>query len=285
MDYFFLDSQKSPQRSRRFMHALYMAARATGANCAIGDKYQACKALVTYGLGGADRYPVAMAHQAKGRPVLSFDLGYWERDLPARKYRFSLDGLHPTQVMQGECPSPARFESAGLQLDSIAVAKRGPIMLVGNAPKSIAVGAKNWTAFKSRELREVFPNRRILYRPKPKRPMECGVVYHNISTAPIDQELRRVSLVVCRHSNVAVDAARFGVPVVAEDGAAACIYPGALDQWQNQPDDTTRREFLHRLAWWQWSADETTQFWRWFFRAFPEHDYRPARKPGRRLRD
>lgn len=274
VDYLSLDVRKMPDKSRKFLYELYRVARVKGLDCAISRNHPPCRALVIFGLGGADRYSVGMSHVAAGKPLLSFDLGYWDRALPQRKYRFSLNGLHPTQVMAGPNPGPARFKKSRLKIQTLPAKPDGPILLVGNAPKSIAVGARNWTAEKSRELRAVFPGRKILYRPKPKRPAEPGVEHDGVSTAPIEKELGKVSLVVCRHSNVAVDACLHGVPVVCDDGAAACIYPQALSEWQQQPGPATRAEFLHRLAWWQWGRHEVDVFWDWFLRTFPAHDYR-----------
>lgn len=274
MDFLFLDSKKCPNKSRRFLHALYRSAKKAGASCAIEPKYTECNALVVYGLGGADRYSVGMEHMASGKPLLSFDLGYWGRKLPHRKYRFSLNGLHPWQVMETKYPGPGRWNKSGLTIKTLPTNDSGPILLVGNAPKSIAVGAKNWTAEKSREIRRAFPGRKILYRPKPKRPHESGVVYDGVSDAPIDAALKQSALVVCRHSNVAVDACRLGIPVVCEDGAAASIYPRRLADWEEQPDLKTRTEFLHRLAYWQWGLNEVELFWGWFFNTFPAYDYR-----------
>lgn len=230
--------------------------------------------LVIYGLGGPDRMDIGMRHIAAGNTLVAFDLGYWDRKLPLsdRKYRVAVDGFHPRQVMQGAAPPAKRWAAANLDIAPDHEVK-GPIMLVGNAPKSVAAGAGSWTAKKSRELRAQFPNARILYRPKPKRPHERGVIFDELSTAPIESELSRVSLVVCRHSNVAVDACRLGVPVVCDDGAAACIYPQRLQDYQNQPAFELRREFLHRLAYWQWSANEANQFWDWLFTAFPAYRY------------
>ena len=51
--------------------------------------------------------------------------------------------------------------------------------------------------------------------------------------------------------------------VVTDDGAAAAIYPRRLEDWENQPSESTRTEFLDRLAWWQWSANESRSMWNW----------------------
>lgn len=264
MDILFLDSDRCPKKSRQFLHKLYQSAKNRGIDCGIQKSYTECRSLVVFGLGGADRFSVGMDHVAIGKTLLSFDIGYWDRGLLNRKYRFSLNGLHPTQIMDGENPGPDRWLKSGLSIDSVNVKPDGPILLIGNAPKSIAVGADGWTAKKSIEIRKEFPNRKILYRPKPKRPSENGVTYDGLSHKPIDDVLKKVSLVVARHSNVSVDACRMGVPVVCDDGAAACIYPKELKDYKLQPTLELRSEFLHRLAYWQWSADEVDLFWDWF---------------------
>lgn len=219
--------------------------------------------LVLYGLGGGDKMEIARQHKGN---VLSWDAGYWDRslDLKNRRYRVSLNGLHPAPyVMKGQAPTGERFNASGLKVERRKVDPSGPILLVGNGPKSNAIGAAGWSAKKSKELRRLFPDRKIVYRPKPKRPAEPGVLCDSVCLWPIEKALASVSLVVCRHSNVAVDACRWGIPVVCEDGAARAIYPNTYDG--EQPDEATRLEFLHRLAWWQWSARELEKglHWKW----------------------
>lgn len=229
-------------------------------------QYRPCKILVLYGLGGANRHQVAMDHLRSGGRLVALDVGYWGRTGGQRKYRVAIDGFHsPQYVMRGPDPGGARFLQSGLKVHR-GQSGDGPIMLVGNAPKSNRVGAQGWSAEKSRELRLAFPGTEILYRPKPKRPIEPGVDHDGVIEGPIDDALGRVSLVVCRHSNVAVDACRLGVPVVCDDGAAAAIYPRQLSDFRNQPSYDTRVQFLQRLAWWQWSAGEAGKFWMWLER-------------------
>jgi hypothetical protein len=216
--------------------------------------------VVLYGLGGRDRVQYANRDR-----LIAFDAGYWDRKGGDRKYRVAIGGFHSPQfVMRGPYPGGGRWASSGMSIGADRKAS-GPILLVGNGPKSNAVGADGWTAAKSRELREAFPDRKVVYRPKPKRPMESGVVHAGIASGAIDDVLRGASLVVCRHSNVAVDACRIGVPVVCDDGAAAAIYPQRLEDAERQPSFEQRTEFLHRLAWWQWSVAECRSgaFWGW----------------------
>ena len=252
-----LNSPLWHQRAQGLMRAAIEGARGLDARGLSGtprdDAY-----VVLYGLGGRDR-----VHYAGRERLIAFDAGYWDRKGDDRKFRVAIGGFHsPQWIMRGPSPGASRWAASGLGIKQSGN-PNGPILLVGNGPKSNAVGAQGWAAAKSRELRARFPGRRVLYRPKPKKPMEQGVQHHGIATGAIDDVLAGVSLVVCRHSNVAVDACRMGVPVVCDDGAAAAIYPQDFDG--PQPSAETRAEFLHRLAWWQWSAAEcrSGQFWEW----------------------
>jgi hypothetical protein len=224
--------------------------------------------LVVYGMGGPSVYAHANWHM-KTNPVISWDVGYWERSnslAMGRKYRVSINGLHcPKLIMKGEDPGAERLNQSGLAIRP-GGDKSGYILLAGNGPKSNAIGAHGWTLKKSIELRKAFPGIKIVYRPKPKRGPEPGVFCDRISVEEeIDTVLQGARLVVCRHSNVAVDACRFGIPVVCDDGAAAAIYPKALEDFEKQPSDDTRAEFLRRLAWWQWNRQEAEegQAWQW----------------------
>jgi hypothetical protein len=256
----------SSPKARRVSESLLTGAQKAGLNARLMHAYRPRPGatLVVYGAGGPDRWPFVQAHKG---PLICWDIGYWDRnaDYANRKFRVSFGGMHPKNIMTGERPSPDRWHLAGLSIRASRRQEAGTVMLVGNGPKSVAVGAENWAAKKSREIRDTFPLRRIAYRPKPKRPHEHRVRFDELSTGPIDDALKRTSLVVCRHSNVAVDACRLGIPVVCDDGAAACIYPQRLEDEANQPSLEVRTEFLHRLAWWQWSPTEMESgaAWKW----------------------
>jgi hypothetical protein len=255
-------------KGRGLLEAMLRGAGRAGVDACITRKAPRPDALLMlYGLGGRDRFELGMKAAAEGR-LVSWDAGYWDRHYsPAnRKYRVSLNGMHPTPyVMRGPDPGAERWRQSGLSISPEVPRKDGPILLVGNGPKSNAIGAAGWTAAKARELRRRFPHCRIAYRPKPTGPNETGVDCDEIATGPIEDEVRRASLVVCRHSNVAVDACRLGVAAVCEDGAAAAVYPRTLDEYEMQPSYEQRVRFLHRLAWWQWSPVEceTGAAWRW----------------------
>jgi len=219
--------------------------------------------LFLYGWGGAIQQRAIRQHQGH---YAAFDLGYWERDgLYNRKWRVSIDGFHcPQLMMDGPRPSLARLAKAKIKAQDKGGDPDGPILLIGTGPKSQKIGAQHWTRNMSRTLAKRFPNRPVWYKPKPMRGREAGIRCSRIVSDEIERVLPQVSLVVCRHSNVAIDACKLGVPVVCEDGAGAAIYP-KLNRYTEQPDLATRQEFLERVAWWQWSITEIRngEMWPW----------------------
>lgn len=259
MRYGILVTHNTSTKAVRFLQALQEAAAEAGVKVFTADRYKQCDVLVLYGLGGHDRLPIAEKHLESGKPFVAIDLGYWGRENKDRVFRISFNSNHPDSVMDGEAPSGERFRSANVPTGNV-YNPDGPVILVGNSSKSRVFGTDGWTAQKSDEIRAKFPDKRLIYRPKPKHPIEGRVTYDAISDGLIDDALVNASLVVCRHSNVAIDACRLGVPVVCEGGAASAIYP-TLENYAQQPCEATRLEFLHRLAWWQYCAAESVQAW------------------------
>jgi hypothetical protein len=219
----------------------------------VGDK----SLLVLYGVGRATRFPLLKAHLAKGGHVACWDLGYFDRD---DGMRVSIDGLHPTAEQLALAPDGER-RPVKLREDAHT---RGPILLCGLGRKSAhmyGIEPHEWERAKLEQLLERFPKYRIHWRPKGSEflPLAGLTSKHGM---PIEAALRGCALVVCRHSNVAIDACIAGVPVECEDGAARALYA-------NEPDPTPaqRAEFLRRLAWWNWRPHEARQAWAWMQRA------------------
>jgi len=264
LDYLLIETRRMSSSARRLIRSLNGELQRRQLNAEISDKYAPSKVLLMYGPGGPTQQAISAKHQGDS---VFFDLGYWDRKLPNRHYRVSINRPHPIDIM-----SVPKY-GAGRNTPKIKTVKikSNNILLIGNAPKSIAFGAKNWTAEKSKEIRRLFPNQKIIYRPKPKRPMEPGVIYDDQSIKiPINTALRDCGLVVCRHSNVAIDACLLGVPVVCDDGAAAGIYPSDLEHWENQPTLAERIDFIERLAYYQWDSNESKPFFNWLFATYPK---------------
>jgi hypothetical protein len=261
-----LSTPQTPWKGRLLLQHAYEGARRLGLNVQLIERGPVREGawVVLYGLGASER----IGYANSGR-LIAFDAGYWDRKLPVdrRSYRVAINGFHsPDALLRVPCAGADRWLRSGLQCAESGGNLSGPILLVGNGPKTSRALAMGWTAEKSRDLRRVFPGRNILYRPKPRRSLEGGIDHDGIETGSIEGALAKASLVVCRHSNVAVDACRAGVPVICEDGAAAAIYPKSLRHGeQQQPTYAQRIDFLERLAWWQWSPIECRDggFWPW----------------------
>jgi hypothetical protein len=148
----------------------------------------------------------------------------------------------------------------------------GPIILVGNSPKMNKLLGTNWSANTLASLRKAFPGRRVYYRPKPRTPIEITTADRIVADGRIEDILQGASLVVTYHSNVAVDACRLGIPCVAEWGNAASIYPRDIQKHREQPSFAQRVDFLNRLAYFQWSAQDVRlgEGWPWIYNTYLE---------------
>lgn len=221
----------------------------------VGD----CDLLMVYGSGHPVRRPWLQAHARSGRHWIAWDLGYWKhKEDGTCRMRVTIDADHPPQWLR---PEPAdRWDREGIALRD-DFNPDGPIIIVGQGRKSTrAQGSAPlaWEASTLREVRMAYRDRRILFRPKrrsdPRLPVP-PLLQDNIADA-----LRGASLVVCRHSNVAVDACIAGIPVVCFDGAASALY-GADISNPRRPSPEERLAFLRSLAWWQWKPEEASEAW------------------------
>src|SRR5690606_22073761 len=101
--YHILITPKVVTKAQNFLRALHYAAQQKALPVSVGPSYRDCKMLLMYGMGGADRLPIAKRHMQPGKTLVAFDLGYWERTLPVsqRKFRVAINGFHPKEVMHG----------------------------------------------------------------------------------------------------------------------------------------------------------------------------------------
>lgn len=214
--------------------------------------------LMMYGAGLESRRLALQQHLDGGGRAVIWDLGYWQRD---DHMRLAIDGLHPTAAHLALAPPDSSRFQFQLREDADPA---GPILLIGLGVKSAAlykVRPMEWERKKARELQERFPGRKIKWRPK-------GTLYAEIPGTElcrggtIEEALVGCSLVVCRHSNVGVDACIAGVPVETQDGAALALYKD-----NPNPTPAQRAEFLRRLGYWNWNPLEAPLIWDWIERA------------------
>lgn len=248
-----IDDGTMSRRGRRMLDAMIAAAPAGSVTSA---RYAGRRRmLMMYGAGLESRRIALAQHRAAGGRVIVWDLGYWEREEGGM--RLSVDSLHPTGGQLALAPAEGARHEVALREDAV---ETGPIMLVGLGTKSCALyglQAMEWERAKFRKLHQRFPDRRIVWRPKGKRFQPIAGTRLSRGE-PIEDAMRGCSLVVCRHSNVAVDACVAGIPVECEDGAARALYRG-----NREPTREQRAEFLRRLGWFNWHPGEAADAWQW----------------------
>jgi hypothetical protein len=238
-------------------------ARATGYTAHVTPHYMgAGRILSMYGCGSPQKGEILQAHRRTGGPFVCWDIGYFSRGRKGNReyFRVCVDGLHPSIAHVEATPEePDRFRMHGIDLRD-DYREDGPIIVVGLGRKSReGLGLLNWEAQALQSARDRFPGRKIIYRPKPTmRRYFDGVVWDKVdAVTPIDVLLHGASLVICRHSNVALDACVAGIPVECEDGIAAWLYSKTT-----HPNRAQRLSLLNRAAWWQWRRAEMKLAWR-----------------------
>ncbi|CAM5769778.1 hypothetical protein [Bosea minatitlanensis] len=98
----------------------------------------------------------------------------------------------------------------------------------------------------------------VLFRPHPesfRKGHNIGPLAHLAAGGTLDDALSGAAVVVTWNSNTGVDATLAGIPAITcDDGAMARpVTANGLDAALVMPD---RSDWLHRMAWRQWSLDE-----------------------------
>lgn len=239
-------SGKMSQKAQSILGAMCDAAQQEGITIRRTQVYSGGSPwYMTWGLGHPGRRVWIDRHIANGGHVIAWDLAYWDR---LKRFRLTIDADHPHRLVR-DMPL-TRLASINLRND---YNPDGHILIIGMGPKSLAVydGAKDWERRAVERAKQAYPSHKVIVRPKGHR-------------TPIQDALRGASLVVCRHSNVAIDACIAGIPVVCEDGIGFALYNNDIHNPVN-PDPDRRLRFLHNVAWWQWSPREARQAW-WFIK-------------------
>lgn len=248
---------KIARRGRDILQAMVAASAQVGVRCIVTERYRkAAPLLMSYGLGHPERRHQTEAHVAAGGRLVGWDLGYWDRDT---SMRCTVDAGHPRALpdMPGD-----RWDAAGIALRD-DWNPDGPVVLIGMGIKSrqqFGLRGQEWEIGTLAAIRAV-TDRPVLYRPKKPEHLDgC-----RNADGPIQDAIRGASLVVCRHSNVAIDACIAGIPVACEDGAAATLYGSDL-ACPVRPGRAERLRFLQNLAWFQWRPTEAVQAWRFLLK-------------------
>lgn len=242
------------RRGERMILAMIEHANANGVNVYVNARYKAqAPNLMTYGLGHPERMHDNAAHVRGGGRLIGWDLGYWDRAEFDAGMRVTIDHFHPWRLIKPEPPERFDLKRIALRED---YDERGPIILCGLGRKqrvALSIAGQSWEIRTLEKIRRQFPRKQIVYRPKRPEPCLPGCTP---SRGTIEETLRGASLLVCAHSNTAIDACVAGVPVICEDGAAFALYRD-----RPNPSRAERLEFLRSVAWWQWKPSEAAQAW------------------------
>lgn len=218
--------------------------------------------LIMWGLGNPVMAAAAESVRVRGAHFVTWDLGYFVRKGADddRRWRVSIDRMHPDNIVMARNRPPERWDSLGIELRN-DFNPNGPVILSGMGRKSAVWYGEEvgeWERKTALEIEERWPDRRHIFRPKPGHPGHCqGVPRFAIqSERSIEAALASASLVVVRHSNVAIDALIAGVPAVASGGIAAAVVDLTLDGDHSPCDNGTRLRFLRNAAWFEYSIAE-----------------------------
>lgn len=239
-----------------------------------------CDLLMTYGIGHAVRRPWFFQHVASGRHAIGWDLGYWNRSGDNRAMRVAIDADHPQAWLRDE--EDHRFDSYGIELRDDHDPD-GPIVLVGLGPKAnnvLGIEPTSWERAALVRIRRTYPSSEVIFRPKRVSDPRTLPDTKRMAGMPIEEVLAGASLVVCRHSNVAIDACIAGIPVACEDGAAAALYDNDIGNPMT-PTPEQRLRFLRNLAWWQWTPQEAADAWRFLLARLAADAARQRGEPRR----
>jgi hypothetical protein len=208
--------------------------------------------LMVYGLGHLQRKEWATAHRSQGGHVIGWDLGYWDRDL---SMRMTIDADHPHALMR-DMPGD-RWARSGIRLRD-TYDPEGHILLIGMGVKSRAqfgYTGQEWELSALQRIKAHYPDATVLYKAKKPESFPCKQI-----SGSIEHALQGCRLVVCRHSNVSIDACIAGVPAVCVDGAGFALYNNCMVSPRN-PNEQERIRFLHNLAYWQYRPSEAKLAW------------------------
>lgn len=203
-----------------------------------------------------------------GRTTVIFDCGYFKRNLSDgddRHFRLSINEYHPTRLP----PAPSdRWDSLGLELEDLWN-REGHILLIGRGGKTRKKqGARNggWEQQALSRIRRVYPERRVVYRPKKSDEKINGASTDSKST--IRRLCHGASLIYTQWSNVGNEGMLYGIPVVSEGGPMSDVCPSKVREGQEPLPREKRYDYLCRLAYWQWSIREIREglIWPWLMR-------------------
>lgn len=205
-------------------------------------------------------------YRRAGRKAIYVDLGYWGRHLGGRFagfHKLALNARHPTAYFQKSKHHGSRFNQFNVRVRRWKERRGDSILLAGMSDKAAEAEGfrpEQWETEIVAKLR-YYTDREIIYRPKPNWDGAKGVPGTRMvrgRDGDVETVLAQCHAVVTHHSNVAIDALLYGVPVFCWDGIATA--PGKacsdLSLIENPPEALDREQWASDAAWTQWNVSE-----------------------------
>jgi hypothetical protein len=214
---------------------------------------------IAYGWGHPTLFE---AYRRRGGHFVYMDLGWWNRkpphDVLGGFHKVVVDGREPGEYFRANMPAD-RFAHTGVKLAPWRQAGRH-ILVAGMSEKSARTRGwqpQQWETATIGALAKIYPDRPIVYRPKPSwvgaSPIQ-GAAY-SPPTEPLEKALQGAWAVVACHSNVAVDALAAGIPVHVEGGVAAYFNTPLADFARFEPREG-REQLMADIAYCQFTPSE-----------------------------
>lgn len=239
-----------------------------------------CEVAVMFGVKSRELYRV---HWQAGAHIVYVDKGYTRHKIADptglwEYWRVAVDAHHPTsRLMERNCP-PDRWERLGLHVkDWRAPHARQPFLLAGSSAKYHQFyglsDPTEWAGKVIRVLRAHFPERPVIYRPKPswKDAVPIADSVYSDGSQQLDELLRDCYALVTHGSNAVFEACLAGVPtVVLGDAVTRPISTTELGQLTRAGDPyiasrEDRTRLLRNLAYFQWTLAEIARGDCWRF--------------------
>lgn len=248
-------------RSETVCRSLRMGLEEAGyeAKICYEDQYTAPVAQIAAFYGFVGNLPKIMREHEK---AIFVDFGYWGRRVDGRYTgynKIAVNDRHPTAYFRTKKPDFSRLSNQDVAIHPYR--RRGQnILLIGmshKAAKTCGYRPGEWERKTAIEIRK-YTNRPIIYRPKPSDKFAVPIPDTEFlsGSLPFQDALDNVHAVVARHSNAAVEALLYGVPVFVEDGVALSMAQTDLSLIESPYYPEDREGWAADIAWTQWTLEE-----------------------------
>ena len=221
------------------------------------------------------------AAEAMGIPWLYFDKGYIRERAPDQwlnYWRLSVNSHHPVRFLELARKDRARADMMEFRFSPWRESRGRHIIVDGGSEKNfkfnrivpeeatIADVDEHCHRLIAR-IRELAPERPIIYRPKPSSPGRTPApntefaykTREGVHKKDVGYDLERAHVVVSYSSAIAYEAHRMGVPsIVLGPGPARPIMSTSLDDLEHPrlASHEERRQWINNLAWCQFTMPE-----------------------------